>query len=96
MGTFQSLVSVMLVHENIVYTQEFSTVREVHDLSPVGGLDVLFWPVGLAGARAKACIFAKWSFSRELCESTPTAPIFSNERNVQLETSNCVLLPFIE
>jgi hypothetical protein len=47
----------MLVHEDIVYTQQFSTVREVCDLSPMGGLDVLFWPVGLAGARAKVCIF---------------------------------------
>ena len=42
MGTFQSLVSIMLVHENIVYTQQFSTVREAHDLPLVGGLDVLF------------------------------------------------------
>lgn len=42
MGTFQSLVPIMLVHEDIVYTQQFSTVREVCDLPPVGGLDVLF------------------------------------------------------
>ena len=42
MGTFQSLVPIMLVHEDIVYTQQFSTVRKVCDLPPVGGLDVLF------------------------------------------------------
>jgi hypothetical protein len=66
MGTFQSLVSIVLVHKNIVYTQQFSTVQEVCRLPTVGeGLDVLFWPVGWAGARAKACIFAKQKLQLE-------------------------------
>jgi hypothetical protein len=58
MGTFQPLVPILLVHEDIVYTKHLSIRQKLGDLAPGGEYDALFWPAGLAGARAKACILA--------------------------------------
>jgi hypothetical protein len=42
MGTFQPLVPIMLVHEDIVYTKHLSIIQRLGGIAPVGEFDALF------------------------------------------------------